>query len=95
MPSRADCDHRSRRGRDDVEREAMLVGAGVEALDEALDVLLQSHLLPRLDQMLPADAPELRIVAEEVRELCSLLYEVNLREARDLLAQSSTLRSAR
>jgi hypothetical protein len=69
-------DHRSWRGRDDVEREAILVGTDLETFDEALDVFLQSHLLPRLDQMLAADAPELGIAAKEVCELRPLLHEV-------------------
>ena len=80
-------DHRPRRGRDDVEREAILVGAGIETLDEALDVFLQSHPLPGLDQMLAAYAPELGIVAQEVRELGALLHEVNVREAGNLFSK--------
>ena len=72
-------DHRSGRGRDDVEREAIVVDADLETVDEALDVLLQADLLSRLDQVLAAHASERGIVAEEIRELGALLHQVNRR----------------
>src|SRR5258705_12600540 len=87
MPSSADSDHRPGRGRDDIEREVILVGAGLERRHEALDVLLQSHLLACLDQMLAAYAPKLGIVAKEIRELGALLDQVNVRKTGDLLAK--------
>src|SRR5207249_12161292 len=65
----------------------ILVGASLERRDEALDVLLQSHLLACLDQMLAAYAPELGIVAKEIRELGALLDQVNVRKTGDLLAK--------
>jgi class 3 adenylate cyclase len=58
------------------------VGRDAE-LDEALDVLLQPHLLSRLDQMLAAYAPELGIMTKEIRELGTLLHQVDVREATD------------
>jgi hypothetical protein len=50
------------------------IGAGVETLDEALDVFLQPHLRSRLNQMLPAYATKVRIVTKEIREFGALLH---------------------
>jgi hypothetical protein len=74
-------------GRDDIEREVIPLEAGVEALDETLDVLLQPHLLSCLDQMRAADAPKLRIMTKEIRELGPLLDQVDVREAPDFLSK--------
>src|SRR5688572_3086705 len=78
-------DHRFGRSRNDIEREATFVGARIEVLDEALDILLQSHLPPGLDQVFATDAPEFGIVTKEVRELGALLHEVALGKAGDFL----------
>src|SRR5258707_6043052 len=67
-------------GRNDIEREVIPLDAGVEALDEALDVPLQPHLLARLDQMRAADAPKLRIMTKEIRELGPLRSEEHTSE---------------
>ena len=65
----------------------MPLDARVETLDETLDVLLQPHLLSRLDQMRAAYAPKLRIMTKEIRELGTLLDQVDVREATDLLSK--------
>src|SRR5439155_8582108 len=81
-------DDRLGRRRDHPEQEAAPVDAMVEELDQALDVVLEMHPLARLDQMLAAHAPELRIVAKQVRELGALLDEVDAGESRDLLPEA-------
>jgi hypothetical protein len=49
------------------------------------DVLLQTHSPSSLDQVLPAHATELRIVAKQVRELGALLDQVDPGQAGDLM----------
>src|SRR2546425_12624617 len=81
-------DDRLRRGRNDVEREAMAVEAAVQYLDEPPNILLQANSLSRTDQMLSTNATEFGIVPQQVGQLGALLYKVDVRQTGDLLHEA-------
>ena len=46
------------------------------------------HVLARLDQVRTTHTTKLRIVAKQIRELSTLLHEVNIGETSDLLLKA-------
>src|SRR6185369_1147197 len=76
-----------RRGGGDEEGELAPLHAPLEELDEGGDVPPEVHAPAGLDEVLPSDAPELRVVPDQVSELRPLLDEVDPRQARDLLLE--------
>src|SRR6185503_5783310 len=62
--------------RDDEKRELTAVDPLVEKLQERRNVVAQPHTAASLFQMLATDAPEFRIVPQEIRKLASLLHQV-------------------
>ena len=64
-------------------------------LDEPAEVVLQADPLARLHEVLAAHPPILGVVEQQVGELASLLDEVDLGQARDLLLEARGARGAR
>src|SRR5437660_9477760 len=79
--------HFFRRRRDYIEREAIAVNPVLEESRQLSDVLLEADSFAHLDQMLLADAAVFRIVQEQVRQFATLLYQVDVRQSRDLVTE--------
>ena len=79
--------HFLRRRRDHEERELEPVEAALEKVHERGDVAAQPDAPAGFDEVLAAHAPELRIVANQVRQLAALLHEVARRQPLDLLLE--------
>ena len=75
------------RGGDDVEMEFVTLRQIVEGAREKRDVVLQADALAGLNEMVAADAAEIRVVENEVAKLRALLDEVHLRQAFDLVVE--------
>src|SRR6266446_2104572 len=80
-------DHFFRRGRNDIEREVVVVKALLEGPRQFLNVLLEADPFTHLDQVLFADTTIFRVVQQQVSQFASLLYEVYVRQARDLFTK--------
>ena len=78
----------ARRRRDDEEREPMPVDAACEQVHERRQVAPQPHATSRLLEVLAPDAAELRVVANQIRELASLVDHVAARQPVDLFLES-------
>ena len=70
------------------EREAVLVEAALEKIDERGNVAAQPHVAPGLGQVLAPNAAELRIVTNEIGQLPTLLHQIAVREPFDLVLES-------
>ena len=79
--------HLARCGRDHVEREAVAPDATPQEIDERTQPVLETHAFAGFDEVLAADAAEFGVVADQVGELTTLLYQVAAREARDLVLE--------
>ena len=77
-------DHFLRRRGHDEERELKPVEAAIQEVDERGNAAAQPDAPARLRQVLAADAPERRVVANQVRELPALVDQVARGEAVDL-----------
>ena len=88
MPSSADWMTSRGAAEIDVERELDALDAPLQEVEQLGDVLLQAHAAARLDEVLPPDAPEVRVVTDEVRELAALVDQVATARARPPGARS-------
>src|SRR5882724_2136739 len=67
--------HFFRRGRDDIEGEAVAVKALCEEPRQLLNVLLEADSFTRFDQVLFTDATVFRVVQKQISQFTSLLHE--------------------
>src|SRR6266550_2380255 len=73
--------------RHDIEVELIPVDATRETFDEHVDVSLAANAAPDIDEIIAPYAPELGVVAEQIRQLGTRLHEVESREAGDLFGE--------
>src|SRR5512144_2939605 len=67
----------------------MSVDAVGEQLRELADVVFEPDVPPDFYEVVTAHAAELRVVAEQICELSTLLHEVEARQAGDLLVEAA------
>ena len=75
------------RGRNHVELEMVAVQV-LEKLHEQADILFQADPLAGFDQVMLANAPEFRVVQQQIGQLSALLHHVDARQAGDALLES-------
>src|ERR1700730_16443003 len=80
-------DHFFRRGRNDIEGEAVVVKALLEEPRQLLNVLLEADSFAHLDQVLFTNTTVFRVVQKQVSQFPSLLHQVHVRQARDLFTK--------
>ena len=76
-----------RRGGDDVEMKFVTLRQIVEDAREKCDVVFQADALAGLNEMIAADAAEIRVVENQIAKLRALLDEVHLRQAFDVVVE--------
>src|SRR6266704_2706312 len=75
------------RGGDDVEMKFVTLRQIVEGAREKCDVVFQADALAGLNEMVAADAAEIRVMENQIAKLRALLDEVHLRQSLDLVVE--------
>src|SRR6202043_1261202 len=73
---------------DHAEGKATAIQAALQKPDQFRQRSLEPHPAACLDQMLPPHAAKIRVMADEIGQLATLLNEVATREARNLLLET-------
>src|SRR6202030_64227 len=76
------------RGRDDVEIKLVALRQCVQVFRKQLHVVFQTDEFARFNQMFASNAAEFRIVQNQIRKLCSLLHQVDLRQTANLVVEA-------
>src|SRR5712691_8734044 len=76
------------RGGDHVEMKLVAVGEIVKQTREECDVVLQPDALAGFDQVLAADAPDIRVVENQIAQLGALLDKVHRRKSLNLVRET-------
>lgn len=63
-------------------------GQIIESTREEGDVVLQANAFAGFDEVFAANPAEIRVVENEIAELCALLKEVHARKSLDLVVES-------
>ncbi len=87
MPSSADWITSSGAAEINVERELVSVEVR-QQFQQQRNIGFQPDAFAHLDEVLAAHAAEFRIVQQKVRELAALLYQVDVRQSGDTLAET-------
>src|SRR6202030_3346661 len=77
-----------RRGGDHVEMKFVAFGKIIERARKERDVVLQADAFPGFDEVLAAHAAKIRIMENQIAELRTLLNEVYVRKALDLVVKA-------
>ncbi len=76
-----------RRGGDHVKVEFEVLIERVERAREQLHVVFQAHFFAGLDQVFASDTAKIRVVQDQIRQLRTLMHQVNARKSGNLFAK--------